>query len=140
MVDDEVDNDANLKSNKDQVPLVQSAKEDVNIYTDGIPSCSPSTSGGLTRNRSLSREKSINNMAVAKYRQQSIGRYNNSYCLKFECFKINSIIFYSEGVTEHIEGVQDDLESLKDLLRSDEYSIDATTLLNVIYSIFLVFF
>ena len=31
----------------------------------------------------------------------------------------------------HLENVQDELESLKDLLRSDNYSLDANTLLGV---------
>lgn len=45
----------------------------------------------------------------------------------------NYFYFYSlrDEVTNHLDNVQDELESLKDLLRTDGYSLDASTLLGV---------
>ncbi|XP_028896914.2 heat shock factor protein isoform X3 [Zeugodacus cucurbitae] len=58
-----------------------------------------------------------NNMSLAKYKSGGTGTE--------EVMRLST----GDEVNDHLENVQDELESLKDLLRSDGYSLDANTLL-----------
>jgi len=63
--------------------------------------------------------------AEAKANDLVVTKYNPKH--KNDILRLNSVNDY----TSHLDNVQNDLDSLKDLLRSDSYQIDANQLMGV---------
>ncbi|XP_055854707.1 heat shock factor protein isoform X1 [Episyrphus balteatus] len=88
----------------------------------------PSSSGGLQQKQlqSLGKFADYNNQALSSTSK------NNSKLQLSKVNNSNNILNSNdmrEEVSMHLDTVQDDLDTLKDLLRTDSYSLDANTLL-----------
>ncbi|XP_004534650.1 heat shock factor protein isoform X2 [Ceratitis capitata] len=62
------------------------------------------------------------NMSLTKYKSGAAGGTGSEEIMRMSI---------GDEVNDHLDNVQDELESLKDLLRSDGYSLDANTLLGL---------
>ncbi|XP_055854708.1 heat shock factor protein isoform X2 [Episyrphus balteatus] len=90
----------------------------------------PSSSGGLQQKQlqSLGKFADYNNQALSSTSK------NNSKLQLSKVNNSNNILNSNdmrEEVSMHLDTVQDDLDTLKDLLRTDSYSLDANTLLGL---------
>nr|XP_036230378.1 heat shock factor protein isoform X2 [Bactrocera oleae] len=75
--------------------------------------------------------QSNSNTLVTSHQGKTNNNGNNLSLAKYKSGGTGNEEIMRDEVSDHLDNVQDELESLKDLLRSDGYSLDANTLLGL---------
>uniref|UniRef100_A0A0K8VNL3 Heat shock factor protein n=2 Tax=Bactrocera latifrons TaxID=174628 RepID=A0A0K8VNL3_BACLA len=89
-----------------------------------------STSAAAAVNQFSNEDRQSNNNSPTTSQQgKTINNGNNMSLAKYKSGGTGNEGIMRDEVNDHLDNVQDELESLKDLLRSDGYSLDANTLL-----------
>uniref|UniRef100_A0A034WBK5 Heat shock factor protein n=2 Tax=Bactrocera dorsalis TaxID=27457 RepID=A0A034WBK5_BACDO len=90
-----------------------------------------STSAAAAANQFSNDDRQSNINSITSQQGKTINNGNNMSLAKYKSGGTGNEGIMRDEVNDHLDNVQDELESLKDLLRSDGYSLDANTLLGL---------